>query len=62
MKAEEKKKKEEKINRVDISDVVKQLDSHDRNIGSVDQIIESMTDVPEKYKDKAISLLGMALG
>lgn len=62
MKAEEKKKKEEKINRVDISDVVKQLDSHDRNIGSVDQIIESMTDVPEKYKDKAISLLSMALG
>lgn len=54
-------KKEEQASRVDISDVVKQLDSHDRNVGNPEDIIASLTDVDEKYKNKAIDLLKSAL-
>lgn len=56
-KAEEKAKKEEKVSRVDISDIVKQLDSHDRNVGSPEDIIQGLTNIDDKYKNKAIELL-----
>lgn len=54
-------KKEEKAARVDISDIVKQLDTHDRNVGSPEDIINSLEGVDDKYKAKAIDLLSMAL-
>ena len=57
-----KAKKVEKAERVDISDVVKQLDSHDRNVGNPEDIIRGMKDVDDKYKNKAIDLLKTALG
>lgn len=60
-KAKQAEKKEEKISRVDISDIVRQLDTHDRNVGSPEDIISSMTDIDEKYKNKAIDLLKNAL-
>ena len=50
-------KKEEKSARVDISDVVKQLDAHDRNVGNPEDIIAGLEDIEEKYKNKAIELL-----
>ena len=56
-KAIEKERKEEKRNRVDISDVVKRLDEHERNVGNPEDIIMALADVPEKYKRKAIDLL-----
>lgn len=59
-KEEDKERKIEKSNRVDISDVVRQLDSHDRNVGNPEDIIAGMTDIPEKYKEKAIELLKAA--
>lgn len=55
-------KKEEKASRVDISDIVKQLDTHDRNVGSPEEIISSMDGINNKYKEKAIWLLKAALG
>ena len=61
-KEKEKAKKVEKAERVDISDVVKQLDSHDRNVGNPEDIIRGMKDVDDKYKNKAIDLLKTALG
>ena len=61
-KALEKAKQAEKENRVDISDVVKQLDAHDRNVGNPEDMIMSLDGVDTKYKDKAIALLKEALG
>lgn len=61
-KVKEQKKKQEKADRVDISDIVKQLDSHDRNVGNPEDIIKDMQDIDEKYKNKAIDLLKEALG
>lgn len=61
-KAVEKAKQAEKDNRVDISDVVKQLDAHDRNVGNPEDMIKSLSGIDDKYKDKAISLLKEALG
>lgn len=55
-------KKEEKAARVDISDVVKQLDAHDRNVGNPEDIIKGMSGIDDRYKNKAISLLQSALG
>lgn len=60
-KALEVEKKIEKESRVDISDVVKQLDAHDRNIGNPEDIIKSLSGIDEKYKNKAIELLKNAL-
>lgn len=57
----ENEKKQEKENRVDISDIVKQLDSHERNIGNPEDIINSMVGIDEKYKNKAIDLLKKAM-
>lgn len=47
---------EEKENRVDISDIVKALDSHDSMVGNPEDIIMAMQ-VDERYKAKAIQLL-----
>lgn len=60
-KQKEKAKKQEKEERIDISDIVKQLDLHDRNIGNPEDIIQSMTGIDNKYKNKAIELLKLAL-
>ena len=60
-KAIEEEKKAEKEARVDISDIVKQLDSHERNIGNPEDIIDSLVGVDEKYKNKAKELLKNAL-
>ena len=56
-KAVEKEKKLAKSNRVDISDIVHQLDQHERNIGNPEDIIMALTNVEEKYKIKAVELL-----
>ncbi len=61
-KALEKAKQTEKENRVDISDVVKQLDAHDRNVGNPEDMIMSLDGVDPKYKAKAVALLKEALG
>lgn len=61
VKQKETVKKEEKADRVDISDIVKQLDMHDRNVGSPEDIIQSLEGVDDKYKAKAIELLKCAL-
>lgn len=42
---------------VDISDVVKRLDQHERVLGDPEALILSMTDIKEEYKQKAIQLL-----
>lgn len=60
-KEKQKQKKEEKAARVDISDIVKQLDSHKREVGNPEDIIKNMTDIDERYKSKAIELLHKAL-
>lgn len=57
----EAQKKKEKADRVDISDVVKQLDSHDRNVGNPEDIISSLEGIDERYKTKAIALLKSAM-
>ena len=57
MKEEEKAKKEEKAKRVDISDVIKNLDAHDNSIGDPESIIAGIPGIDEKYKNKAIQLL-----
>lgn len=54
-------KKDAKISRIDISDVVKQLDTHDRNVGSPEDIINGMQGIDERYKNKAVELLKNAL-
>lgn len=61
VKSAEKQAKEEKEARVDISDVVEQLASHERNIGNPEDIIESLAGVDAKYKKKAIDLLRAGL-
>lgn len=56
-KAVEHEKKQAKEQRVDISDVIEQLNSHKRNIGNPEDIIMSLSGVDAKYKEKAIELL-----
>lgn len=60
-KEKQEQKKEEKAARVDISDIVKQLDTHDRNVGNPEEIIQSMQGIDDKYKNKAIDLLKSAM-
>lgn len=43
--------------KVDISDIVKQLNTHERNVGNPEDIISAMQGVDERYKKKAIDLL-----
>lgn len=61
VKQHEKEVKQQKESRVDISDIVKQLDLHDRNVGNPEDIISSMSGIDDKYKNKAIGLLKQAL-
>lgn len=51
-----------KEQRVDISDVIQRLDTHNRMIGNPEDIILGMQDVDKKYKDKAIELLKIGMG
>lgn len=55
--AKKQEKKEEKRNKVDISDIVNRLNTHDGVVGNPEDIIMSMTGVADKYKLKAIELL-----
>lgn len=54
-----KETKAAKEKRVDILDIIQQLNSHERNVGNPEDIIEAMVNVDEKYKTKAIELLKM---
>lgn len=54
---EVREKKEEKSNRVDISDIVNKLNEHERNVGNPEDIIKQLEDIDDKYKNKAIDLL-----
>jgi len=47
---------EKKAAKIDLSDVVARLNEHEREVGSVEGMIESM-DVKSKYKEKALKLL-----
>lgn len=57
----EKEKKAERQSRVDLSDIIKTLEEHNRNIGDPKQIIMSMDNIDDKYKNKAIELLDKAM-
>lgn len=59
---ERQEEKIEKESRVDISDIVKELNAHDRTAGNPEDIIEGLTSVDDKYKSKAIELLKLAQG
>lgn len=59
IKQAQKEKEIAKRKRVDISDIVNQLDKHERNIGNPEDIIMSLNGVDERYKVKAIELLKM---
>lgn len=58
----EKETTQRKEQRVDISDIIERLNSHNRTIGDPEDIIRSLNGVDDKYKKKAIELLrsGMA--
>lgn len=56
-KEQEKIKKALKGEHVDISDIVRQLNSHERNIGSPEDIINGLEEVKKEYRDKAIEYL-----
>ena len=60
IKEAEKRAKQEK--RLDISDIINQLNSHERHVGNPEDIILNMKDIPEKYKNKAIELLKCSEG
>lgn len=60
-KAVENEKKLIKAARVDISDIVKKLDEHERNVGNPEDIIMSMDGISDKYKAKAIDLLKQSI-
>ena len=55
-KAIEKELKSQKEQRVDISDIIEKLNSHQRNVGNPEDIIQALQ-VDDKYKTKAIELL-----
>ena len=48
---------EEKAQSVDISDMVYNLDTHERVVGTPEVIINNMQGIPDVWKNKAISLL-----
>lgn len=50
-------KREEKRNRVDISDVVNKLNTHEGAVGNPEDIIMAMQGIDERYKKKAMDLL-----
>lgn len=57
VKEKEKAKEAEKENRVDISDIISNLSTHERSVGNPEDIIMSMEGIDDKYKKKAIDLL-----
>lgn len=57
IKEAQKEAKAEKEKRVDISDIIQQLNSHERNVGNPEDIIANMQGIDDKYKNKAIELL-----
>lgn len=57
VKAAETAAKQEKEKRVDISDVIQRLNTHERNIGNPEDIILALENVDKRYKDKAVELL-----
>lgn len=61
VKQKQQEKQLAKEQRVDITDIVKQLDAHDRNVGNPEDIIAGMEGIDERYKNKAIDLLKSAL-
>ena len=56
-KEKEKEKQAEKEQRINISDIVNSLNTHERNVGNPEDIIASLEGIDEKYKNKAIELL-----
>lgn len=60
-KAEQKEKQQLKDERVDISDVVRGLEAHDKGIGNPEDVIKALDNVKPEYKNKAIELLQRAL-
>lgn len=62
IKQAEKEAKEEKEKRVDISDIIQQLNGHNRGVGNPEDIIESLSGIDDKYKKKAIDLLHAGMG
>lgn len=62
LKAADTLKKEEKEQRVDISDIIGQLSSHRSTVGNPEDIISSLDGIDKRYKDKAIELLKASLG
>lgn len=52
--AEEQTKKE---NKIDVTDIVKKINSHERRVGNPEDIIMAMENVDLKYRKKAIELL-----
>lgn len=53
-------KAEKQLSQLDISDIVAELNSDENDIGSPEEIIEGLQDIPAKYKKKAIELLKAA--
>lgn len=51
------KTKAEKEKRVDISDIIQELNSHQRNVGNPEDIIMAMEGIDTRYKSKAVELL-----
>ena len=47
---------------VDVSDIVKQLDSHERVAGDPEQVVMGMLDIDARYREKAIDYLKRAMG
>lgn len=60
LKESELERKEEKKQRVDLSDIVNELNNHKRSVGNPEDIIQALEGVDDKYKKKAIQLLKSA--
>lgn len=54
-------KSEGNVKHVDISDIVKRLNEHERNIGNPEDLIMSLKEVDIRYRKKAVELLKAAL-
>jgi len=55
-------KEKRDLKHVDISDIVQELNQHQRTVGNPEEIIMSMTDKKMEYRKKAIELLQLAQG
>lgn len=54
------KKEKEDLRHVDVTDIVKRLETHQRVVGNPEDIIMAMENIDIKYRQKAIELLKMA--